>query len=66
MCNPVPVIAVPCGVCNGEGIAGYRMLGVDYRDGSLRETWQDCPWCRGDGVELIEGEDVTEEERLES
>lgn len=42
MCDPAPVIVVPCMVCNGEGIVGYRVLGINYHDGSLAETWETC------------------------
>jgi len=58
MCDPVPVVEVPCSCCGGEGI-------VDYRDGSLIEHWRTCPACRGDGTELVEGYDVTEDERMD-
>jgi len=65
MCDPVPVIEVPCSCCGGEGIVDYRVTGINYHNGSLIEHWHACPICRGDGVELATDAPVTEEEIME-
>lgn len=65
MCDPVPVVMVPCCCCGGEGVTDYRVAGVDYRNGGLIEHWRTCPVCDGEGTELIAGEPLTECERME-
>lgn len=65
MCDPAPVIETPCSNCGGEGFVDYRVLGINYHDGSLIETWRTCEVCGGDGWEVIEAESVTEEERMD-
>lgn len=65
MCDPAPVVEVPCRACGSEGIVDYRVTGIDYRDGSLIEHWRTCPVCNGDGCEVIAREPVTETEIME-
>lgn len=63
--DPAPFIRVPCCKCDGEGTIEYRTLGIDYVHGGMIETWRTCDLCGGDGIELIEGESVTEDEIME-
>lgn len=37
-----------CRVCGGDGGFAYP-VGVDYRDGSLIEGWDECRACEGTG-----------------
>jgi hypothetical protein len=57
---------MPCSKCGGDG--GFSVpIGIDHRDGSLRERIQACEACEGTGMIVVELEPVSlediEEER---
>lgn len=55
---------MPCEACGGDG--GFSVpIGIDRRDGSLRERVEACEACEGTGFILVEFEPVTEEEVME-